>query len=50
MSGKGMGMDSWSATLRLVAVMAAVAIFYLVGRWVAETLQAMVASGALPSV
>jgi hypothetical protein len=42
-------MDSWPATLRLAAVMAAVAVSYLVGRWVAATLQLMVASGALPA-
>lgn len=31
-------MDSWRASLRLAAVMSAVAIMYLVGRWVAEAL------------
>jgi hypothetical protein len=45
-----MGVRSWTATLRLAAVMAAVAVAYLVGRWVAETLQVMVASGVLPSI
>ncbi len=41
-------MDSWSATLRLVAVMTAVAIAYFIGRWVAETLQEFAARGVAP--
>jgi hypothetical protein len=40
--------DSWPTTLRLVLVMGAIALSYLVGRWVAETLQGLVDSGALP--
>lgn len=43
-------MESWSATLRIVAVMSAVAIGYLVGRWVAEGVQALVAGGGWPGL
>jgi hypothetical protein len=41
-------MNSWAITLRLLAVMAAIAIFYLIGRWVSATLQGA-AGGALPT-
>jgi hypothetical protein len=41
-------MDSWSTTLRLMALMAVIAIFYLLGRWLAETLHGLTASGGLP--
>lgn len=43
-------MDSWQATLRLTAVTIAVILFYLLGRWVAEALQALVAGGRLPTL
>ena len=51
-SGHGLeepAMDSWTTTRRLMMVMAAVAVSYVVGRWLAETLQDLTASGALPS-
>ena len=38
-------MDSWSTTLRLLVVMAAVAASYIAGRVLAETLQAIAAGG-----
>ena len=40
-------MDSWSTTLRLMALMAVIASFYLLGRWLAETLHGL-AGGGLP--
>ena len=43
-------MNSWTATIRIAAVMGAVAIAYLVGRWVAETLQELVAGGVAPGL
>jgi hypothetical protein len=43
-------MDSWSETKSFMVVMAVIVAFYLLGRWVAETLQAMDASGALPTL
>jgi hypothetical protein len=39
-------MDSWSTTIRLLAVMAAVAASYIVGRVLAETLQQLAAGGS----
>jgi hypothetical protein len=42
--------DSWTATLRLLAVMAAIAASYIAGRWVAEILQGLGMSGVLPSL
>ena len=41
-------MDSWSTTLRLMALMAVIAIFYLLGRWLAETLHGLAANGVPP--
>ena len=41
-------MDSWSTTLRLMALMAVIAIFYLLGRWLAGILHGLAASGGLP--
>jgi hypothetical protein len=38
-------MDSWMMTLRLLAVMAAAALCYLLGRWLAETVQNLTAGG-----
>jgi hypothetical protein len=40
-------MDSWSTTFRLLAVMAAVAASYIIGRLLAETLQQVAAGGSL---
>jgi hypothetical protein len=40
-------MASWRMTWRLVAVMAAIAVFYVLGRLVAEKLLLLAASGAL---
>ena len=40
-------MDSWTTTLRLLAVMAAIAVFYILGRWLAEVLQVLASSGFL---
>jgi hypothetical protein len=42
--------DSWATTLRLLAVMAAIALCYLIGRWFAETLRDLAASGTLPTL
>jgi hypothetical protein len=42
-------MESWSETRSLIVVMAAIAVFYILGRWVAESLAERSASGALPS-
>jgi hypothetical protein len=38
-------MNTGMTTLRLLAVMAAVTLFYLIGRWLAETLQNLSFSG-----
>jgi hypothetical protein len=43
-------MDSWATTLRLMLVTAVIAAFYVLGRWVAEALQALAVSGSLPSL
>ena len=43
-------MDSWSTTVRLMMVMAAVAASSIIGRWLAETLQSLAAGGGLPSI
>jgi type III secretory pathway component EscS len=42
-------MDSWVTTLRLLAVMAAIVVFYILGRWVGEMLHTFAASGSLPT-
>ena len=42
-------MDSWVTTLRLLAVMAAIAVFYILGRWFAEMLHTLAESGSLPA-
>ena len=34
-------MNTWMTTLRLLAVLAVVALFYLLGRWLAETLESL---------
>ena len=42
-------MDSWVTTLRLLAVMAAIALFYLLGRWLAEVWHVFASLPAAPS-
>ena len=39
-------MDSWSTTFRLLVVMAAIAVSYIVGRVFTETLQQIAAGGS----
>jgi hypothetical protein len=42
-------MDSWMATLRLLAVMAAIALCYVLGRWLAEVLHVLALLDTAPS-
>jgi hypothetical protein len=41
--------ESWSETKSLILVIAVITLFYILGRWVAESLANLSASGALPS-
>lgn len=41
-------MDSWSETKSLIVVIVVIIIFYLLGRWVAENWQGLVAGGGVP--
>jgi uncharacterized membrane protein YqjE len=42
-------MDSWRSTLRLLAVMAAIALFYVLGRWLAEVWRVFTSLSMVPS-
>jgi hypothetical protein len=43
-------MDSWMTTFRLLAVMAAIAQFYVLGRWLAEVLHVLAVLEKVPSL
>ena len=42
-------MDSWMTTLRLLAMMATIVLFYILGRWLAEVLHLLASLPVAPS-